>query len=222
MPLIKSTRFPLRPTAGKLASQVNWSSRRDDPEFFGETQSFLARRASRDCSGDRRRSGGRPRAPFSRPARGRPGLEQSEPPSHRRHRRDAGGRSKDRRPASVFAPDQPSRLRTRGGPQLPRDAPPPIGLRLDDFPAPARLFPAPPARHRASVAPGDRGDLARNGDRLLTIHARRALVGAALGIGVRQNVLAADLVVEGIEAIAGFCLRFRVQRRLQFLDAVRS
>src|ERR1700729_760794 len=55
-----------------------------------------------------------------------------------------------------------------------------------------------------------------------TVHARRALVGAALGIGMRQNVLAADLVVEGIEAIAGFCLRFRVQRRLQFLNAVRS
>ena len=53
-------------------------------------------------------------------------------------------------------------------------------------------------------------------DRLevLTVHARRALVGAALGVGVRQNVLAADLVVEGVEAIAGFSLRFRVQRRL--------
>ena len=33
---------------------------------------------------------------------------------------------------------------------------------------------------------------------------------------MRQNVLAADLVVEGVEAVAGFCLRFRVQRRLQF------
>src|SRR3984893_5794583 len=38
----------------------------------------------------------------------------------------------------------------------------------------------------------------------------QALVGAALGIGMRQNVLAADLVVQGIEAIAGFRLRFRV------------
>ena len=37
---------------------------------------------------------------------------------------------------------------------------------------------------------------------------------------MRQNVLAADLVVEGVEAVAGFCLRFRVQRRLQFLNAV--
>jgi putative transposase len=52
--------------------------------------------------------------------------------------------------------------------------------------------------------------------------ARRALVGAALGIGVRQNVVAADLVVEDVEAVAGFCLRFRVQRRLQFLNTVRN
>ena len=57
---------------------------------------------------------------------------------------------------------------------------------------------------------------------VLTVYARRALVGAALDVGVRQNVLAADLVVERIEAIAGFCLRFRVQRRLQFLNTVRS
>ncbi len=28
-------------------------------------------------------------------------------------------------------------------------------------------------------------------------------------IALRQNVLAADLVVEGVEAVAGFCLRFR-------------
>jgi hypothetical protein len=61
-----------------------------------------------------------------------------------------------------------------------------------------------------------------DGLEVLTVHARRALVGAALSIGVRQNVLAADLVVEGVEAVAGFCLRFRVQRRLQFLNAVRS
>src|SRR5580693_109458 len=49
-----------------------------------------------------------------------------------------------------------------------------------------------------------------DGLEVLTVHARRALVGAALGIGMRQNVLAADLVVEGVEAVAGFCLRFRV------------
>jgi hypothetical protein len=49
----------------------------------------------------------------------------------------------------------------------------------------------------------------------LAVHTRCALVGAALGIGMRQDVLAADLVVQGVEAIPGFCLRFRVQRRLQ-------
>ena len=57
---------------------------------------------------------------------------------------------------------------------------------------------------------------------LLTIHTRCALVGAALGIGMGQDVLAADLVVQGVEAIAGFCLRFRVQRLLQFLNTLRS
>ena len=31
-----------------------------------------------------------------------------------------------------------------------------------------------------------------------------------------------DLVVQGVEAIAGFCLRFRVQRLLQFLNTFRS
>jgi hypothetical protein len=32
---------------------------------------------------------------------------------------------------------------------------------------------------------------------------------------MRQDVLAADLVVQGVEAIPGFCLRFRVQRLLR-------
>src|SRR6516225_5328080 len=44
--------------------------------------------------------------------------------------------------------------------------------------------------------------------KILAVSSRRAPVGAALGIGMRQNVVAADLVVKGIEAIAGFCLRF--------------
>jgi hypothetical protein len=34
-------------------------------------------------------------------------------------------------------------------------------------------------------------------------------------ISMGQDVPTADLVVQGIEAIVGFCLRFRVQRRLQ-------
>ena len=46
--------------------------------------------------------------------------------------------------------------------------------------------------------------------KILTVDTRRALIGTALGIGVRQNVVAADLVVQGIEPIAGFRLRFRV------------
>ena len=58
--------------------------------------------------------------------------------------------------------------------------------------------------------------------KILTVHTRCALVGAALGIGLSQDVLTADLVVQGVEAIAGFCLRFRVQRHLQFLNTLRS
>jgi len=47
--------------------------------------------------------------------------------------------------------------------------------------------------------------------KVLAIDPRRPLVGAAaLGIGMRQNVVAADLVVQGVEAIAGRGLRFRV------------
>jgi hypothetical protein len=45
---------------------------------------------------------------------------------------------------------------------------------------------------------------------VLTIHTRRALVGAALRIGIRQNVVPMDLVVQGVAAIAGVRLRFRV------------
>src|SRR5215467_6370999 len=46
--------------------------------------------------------------------------------------------------------------------------------------------------------------------KILAVDARRALVGAALGIGMRQNVVAADLVVQSVEAITGLRLRFRV------------
>jgi hypothetical protein len=57
---------------------------------------------------------------------------------------------------------------------------------------------------------------------VLTIHTRCALVGAALGIRTGQDVFTADLVIQGVETIPGFCLRFRVQRRLQFLNTLRS
>ena len=53
-------------------------------------------------------------------------------------------------------------------------------------------------------------------------HRSKNLLRAALGIGVRQDVLAADLVIQGVEAIAGFRLRFCVQRRLQLLNTFRS
>jgi len=46
--------------------------------------------------------------------------------------------------------------------------------------------------------------------KILVVDARRALVRAALGIGMRQNVVAADLVVQSVEAIAGLRLSFRV------------
>jgi hypothetical protein len=55
--------------------------------------------------------------------------------------------------------------------------------------------------------------------KVLAVNARCALVGTALGVGMSQNILAADLVVE---AITGFCLRFRVQRHLQLLNTFRS
>ena len=46
--------------------------------------------------------------------------------------------------------------------------------------------------------------------KILAVDPRRALVGAALGIGMRQNVVAADLVVQSVAAITGLRLRFRV------------
>ena len=46
--------------------------------------------------------------------------------------------------------------------------------------------------------------------KILAVDARRALIRAALGIGMRQDVVTADLVVQSVEAIAGLCLSFRV------------
>ena len=43
---------------------------------------------------------------------------------------------------------------------------------------------------------------------VLAVRARCALVGAALGPGMGQDVVAADLVVQRVEAVAGFGLRF--------------
>ena len=46
--------------------------------------------------------------------------------------------------------------------------------------------------------------------KVLTIYPRCALVRAALSKRMNQNILTADLVVQRVEAMVGFCLRFRV------------
>jgi len=46
--------------------------------------------------------------------------------------------------------------------------------------------------------------------KILTIYSHCALVGAVLGVGVRHNIVTDDLVVQGMEAIAGFHPRFRL------------
>jgi hypothetical protein len=46
--------------------------------------------------------------------------------------------------------------------------------------------------------------------KVLAVHPRGALVRAALGIGMRQDILPVNLVVQRVEAIPGFRLRFRV------------
>src|SRR5687767_12569475 len=43
---------------------------------------------------------------------------------------------------------------------------------------------------------------------VLSIHTRRALVGLAAGIGMKQNIRPVHLVVQGIEPIARRFLRF--------------
>jgi len=45
---------------------------------------------------------------------------------------------------------------------------------------------------------------------VLTTHTRCPLVGAALGTGMRQDVFAVELVVQGIQAEVRLCLPFRV------------
>src|SRR5262249_37215855 len=59
------------------------------------------------------------------------------------------------------------------------------------------------------------GPVALDVRKILAVDTRRTLVRAALGIGMRQNVVAADLVVQGVEAIAGLCLRKRLNKRME-------
>jgi hypothetical protein len=84
-----------------------------------------------------------------------------------------------------------------------------VGLRYkhsSDWLRPVGLL---PERKRQFAEP-PLGPISLDVRKILAVDPRRALVGAALGIGMRQNVVAADLVVQGVEAITGFCLRFRV------------
>src|SRR6201982_3919223 len=46
--------------------------------------------------------------------------------------------------------------------------------------------------------------------KVLAVYTWCPLVGAALSVGMRQDVLAVDLVVQGVKAVPGFRLRFRV------------
>jgi hypothetical protein len=66
--------------------------------------------------------------------------------------------------------------------------------------------------HRISTTSGDAilDPIRLDVRKILAVNPRRALVGAAPSIGMRQNILAADLVVQGVEAIAGLRLSFRV------------
>src|SRR5262249_48144167 len=50
----------------------------------------------------------------------------------------------------------------------------------------------------------------------LSIHSGRALVGARHFVGVDQNVLAIDLVVEHVEAVSRLVLRLAIQLDLKF------
>src|ERR1700730_13120900 len=53
--------------------------------------------------------------------------------------------------------------------------------------------------------------------KVLTIYPRCARVGAALSKRMSQNILTADLVVQRVEAIVGFCLRSAVSERFSEL-----
>src|SRR5215471_1927872 len=55
----------------------------------------------------------------------------------------------------------------------------------------------------------------------LSIYPRRALVGSRLCIGMGQNVLTIDLVVEHVEAVSRLVLRLAIQLDLKFPDLTR-
>ena len=96
-----------------------------------------------------------------------------------------------------------------------------VGLRDEHSSDRIRLIALLPERKRQFAKP-PLDAIRLNVREVLTVYPRCALVRATLRVGVCQDVITADLVVQRVEAIAGFCLRFRVQRLLQFLDSFRS
>src|SRR5438477_10065434 len=66
-----------------------------------------------------------------------------------------------------------------------------------------------PERKRQFIQP-PLDPISLDAPKIPAVDAQRALVGAALGIGMRQYVLAADHVVQAVAAIAGLRLRSRV------------
>src|SRR6516162_1426544 len=84
-----------------------------------------------------------------------------------------------------------------------------VGLRYkhsSDWLWPVSLLPERKRQFRQPALDTIRLDVRK----ILAVDPRRALIRAALGIGMRQNVVAADLVIQGVEAIASLRLRFRV------------
>src|SRR5450756_606117 len=121
------------------------------------------------------------------------------------------------KPAQAYEPEVPVEVREWIGPapalpDLVLDAQRPefaVGLRYVHSSDRVRSVGLLPERKRQFAEPllcAIRLDVRK----VLTVYPRCSLVGAALGIRMSQDVFTADLVVQRVEAIASFCLRFRV------------
>src|SRR5580700_8618879 len=84
-----------------------------------------------------------------------------------------------------------------------------VGLRYEHSSDGSRSVSLLPERKRQFAKPPLYA-IRLNVRKVLTIYPQCALVGAALSKRMNQNILTADLVVQRVEAIVGFCLRFRV------------
>ena len=73
----------------------------------------------------------------------------------------------------------------------------PFGLRYENASDWVRSGKSPASERKRQFAQPSLDPVRLDDLEVLTVHARRTLVGAALGIGVRQKFFAADLVVEG-------------------------